>query len=89
MLITEQVSADKCAARNGRHIYPCVRSTPQALSKSTRVTAPHVNNILASSIARDHGYFEKKEPQDIGDGLGCLDILARVGRSLHLHKTVT
>ena len=57
------------------------------MDKSTRVTAPHFDNLLASSIARDAGYLKQTEPQDIGDVLGCLDTLASVGRPLHTHET--
>ena len=56
VLIIDEVSVAKRAARNARHTYVGMCSTPQALAKNTRVTAPHFGNLLASIIARDAGY---------------------------------
>ena len=56
VLTIDEVSVAKRSARNARHIDVCMCSTPQALAKNRRVTAPHFGNLLASSIARDAGY---------------------------------
>ena len=88
VLIIADISVAKRAARNARHTYVCMCSTPQGLANNAGVIGPHFGNLLACSIARDAGYLEQTEPQDIGDVLRFLGTLDRVGRPLYPHERV-